>query len=52
MNGTLGTDKLNIAGSLINITAEYLWVTSQNINYPPEIQGLVGMGFTSIPNFL
>ena len=34
VNGTFGTDKLSVAGSLINITAQYLWVTSQKITYP------------------
>ena len=54
MSGTYGTDLLHITNSLINITTTYLWVTQEtNNNYPGDVQGLIGMGFTSsIPNFL
>ncbi len=51
--GTYGTDILAIAGTPINITAQFLWVTKDSItNFPPQVAGLVGMGYTTIPNFL
>ena len=53
VSGTFGTDMLQIQGSAVNITAGYLWVTEEiDMVYPDPIQGLVGMGFTSIKNFL
>jgi hypothetical protein len=51
--GTYGTDVLAIAGTPINITTQFLWVTQDSgMNFPPQIAGLVGMGYTNIPNFL
>ncbi len=52
MNGTYGTDVFQIQGSSINITTTYLWVTQEKMNFPDQIQGLVGMGYTNVPNFL
>lgn len=51
--GTYGTDVLSVTGTGINITAQYLWVTQESgMNFPSQVQGLVGMGYTSTPNFL
>lgn len=53
VSGTYGTDILSITGTTINITAQYLWVTQEtSMNFPNQVQGLVGMGYTSTPNFL
>jgi hypothetical protein len=53
VSGTYGTDRLVVAGTPINITAQFLWVNRDSIsNFPPQIAGLVGMGYTTIPNFL
>jgi hypothetical protein len=52
VSGTYGTDILGVSGTPINITAEFLWVNKDNLNFPPQIAGLVGMGFTTTPNFL
>jgi hypothetical protein len=53
VSGTYGTDILAITGTPINITATYLWVTQEvDMNFPSQIQGLVGMGYTTTPNFL
>lgn len=51
--GTYGTDVLSVTGTGIDITAQYLWVTQESgMNFPNQVQGLVGMGYTSTPNFL
>lgn len=51
--GTFGTDVLSVTGTPISITAQYLWVTQESgMNFPNQVQGLVGMGYTSTPNFL
>lgn len=51
--GTYGTDVLSVTGTGIDITAQYLWVTQESgMNFPSQVQGLVGMGYTSTPNFL
>jgi hypothetical protein len=44
---------LKLAGTPINVNQSILWVDRESqMNYPSDIQGLVGMGFTTTPNFL
>lgn len=51
--GTFGTDILSITGTPILITAQFLWVKQDSgMGFPSQVAGLVGMGYTSIPNFL
>jgi hypothetical protein len=53
VSGTFGFDIFQIADSLIHINNTYLWVTSDTgMGFPDAVQGLVGMGYTSVPNFL
>lgn len=53
VSGTFGTDILSITGTPIHITAQFLWVTQDSgMGFPPQVAGLVGMGYTNIPNFL
>jgi hypothetical protein len=50
----MGSDVLQISNTNINVNQPILWVT-QEIDFqsfPPFVAGLVGMGFTSSPNFL
>ena len=52
VSGTFGTDRLSISGTPINITAQFLWATKDTVIFPAGVVGLVGMGYTTTPNFL
>lgn len=51
MSGFYGSDLVNMTNTSISVFPQILWV-NHGISYPPPIQGLIGMGFTTTPNFL
>ena len=52
VSGTFGTDRISISGTPINITGQFLWATKDTVVFPAGVAGLVGMGYTTTPNFL
>lgn len=51
--GTFGNDIVTITSTPINENGSILWVNQMvDMTYPNTVQGLVGMGYTTTPNFL
>jgi hypothetical protein len=49
----MGSDFVSLAATPINVRTPILWVNKENgMDYPTGVIGLVGMGYSTSPNFL
>lgn len=52
-SGTYGSDYVSLSSTNINVKTGILWVTQEvDMSLTPPLIGIVGMGFSSTPNFL
>ena len=51
--GLVGADIVTLDGTVISTKTDILFVEKEeNMNFPGDVRGLVGMGWSDIPNFI